>query len=83
MTKALKLIFAMAIAVAWSTASLAQDVPLNTTVSGGQGAEVQVGQGAAAAGSLVITPGLVIGVVVVAVAIATGGGDGSSTTTTN
>jgi len=67
MTKALKLISAAALAVATSTAAFAQDVPLNTTVAGGQGNEQLRGQAAGGAGALTalgVAAGLTLLVVV-------------------
>ncbi len=54
MTKTLKLISAAALMAATSTAAFAQDVPLNTTVSGGAGAEQVDGQ---VGGALVLSLG--------------------------
>ncbi|WP_299047645.1 hypothetical protein [uncultured Tateyamaria sp.] len=78
MTKAFKLISAAALVAATSTATLAQDVPLNTTVSGGQGAEIQVGQGEA--GVLAITPIAVTTVFAVGLALAAANSSSSTTT---
>ncbi|WP_415404733.1 hypothetical protein [Tateyamaria sp. SN3-11] len=78
MTKTLKLISAAALVAATSTAALAQDVPLNTTVAGGTGAEQVSGQGEA--GTLTLTAtGTLLGLT----AIVLLGGSSSSTTTTN
>lgn len=79
MTKAFQLISAAALVAATSTAALAQDVPLNTTVSGGQGTEIAAGQGEASA--LAITP--VAGITALAVGLAVAAGNSSSSTTTN
>lgn len=79
MTKTLKLISAAALVAATSTAALAQEVPLNTTVSGGQGSEIQAGQGEG--GSLIVNPLVILGIGAVALAIAAS--NSSSTTTTN
>lgn len=78
MTKTFKLISAAALVAATSTAAFAQDVPLNTTVSGGQGAEIKAGQGEAGG---VVIPAMTF-VVVTAAALALGASDDSSTTTT-
>ena len=67
MTKALKLIAAAALAAATSTAAFAQQIPLNTTVSGGQGSEQVQGQAAGAAAltsALGVAAGLTVLVVV-------------------
>ncbi|APX13243.1 hypothetical protein [Tateyamaria omphalii] len=80
MTKALKLISATALVAATSTAALAQDVPVNSTVSGGQGAEIQLGQGEA--GALTITPIGAAAAFTIGLAIAAGGSSSSTTTTT-
>ncbi|MBY5933576.1 hypothetical protein KUV51_11250 [Tateyamaria omphalii] len=79
MTKAFKLISAAALVAATSTAALAQDVPVNSTVSGGQGAEIQLGQGEA--GALGLTPVAAVGVFAIGLAIALGSSSSSSTTT--
>jgi hypothetical protein len=80
MTNTFKLISAAALLAVTSTAAFAQEVPLNTTVSGGAGAEIQVGQGEGAA--LVVTPAAA-GVIAAAVILAAAAGSSSSTTTTN
>ncbi|KIC49676.1 hypothetical protein [Tateyamaria sp. ANG-S1] len=79
MTNAFKLISAAALVAASSTAVLAQDVPVNSTVSGGQGAEIQIGQGEA--GALAITPVAAAAVFAIGLAIAAGGSSSSTTTT--
>lgn len=57
MKNTLKLISAAALVAATSTAVMANDVPLNTTVSGGQGVEKVEGQ---AAGGLLGLSGMAV-----------------------
>ena len=67
MTNTLKLISAAALFAATATASLAQDVPLNTTVAGGEGAEQLKGQAGGALGlssAIGVAAGLTLLVVV-------------------
>ncbi|GGX38776.1 hypothetical protein GCM10007385_02050 [Tateyamaria omphalii] len=78
MTKAFKLISTAAVLAATSTVALAQGVPLNTTVSGGQGAEIQAGQGEA--GAIALTPVATAGLLAATLAIAAGDSSSSSTT---
>ncbi|WP_147112006.1 hypothetical protein [Tateyamaria sp. syn59] len=79
MTKTFKLISAAALVAATSTAALAQDVPLNSTVSGGQGNEIQLGQGEA--GALAVPPAAVIAVTAAVLVIAAGSSSSTTTTT--
>lgn len=79
MTKAFKLISAAALVAATSTAALAQDVPLNTKIVGGQGAEIKAGQGEA--GALAISPLALTTILAIGLAAAASGS--SSSTTTN
>ncbi|MEL6451553.1 MAG: hypothetical protein AAFQ19_09845 [Pseudomonadota bacterium] len=76
MTKTLKLISAAAIVAATSTAAFAQDVPLNTTVAGGSGAEKVAGQ---AESTVLIPAAATVGVLTGIVLL---GGSSDSTTTT-
>jgi len=64
MTKALKLISVAALVAATSTAALANDVPLNTKVSGGEGTEQLAGQAAGAAIAL-SSMGVIAGLTVI------------------
>ncbi|MEO9685639.1 MAG: hypothetical protein ABJF86_01950 [Tateyamaria sp.] len=80
MTKTFKLISAAVLVAATSTAALAQEVPLNTVVAGGEGAEKLEGQAAGALGAGLTAAGTVIGLTVLTVL---GSADGSSSTTTN
>lgn len=78
MTKTLKLACAAAMLAASSTTVFAQDVPLNTTVSGGTGSEQVAGQAEGALGIAVgagVAAALTIAVVIAAA-------DGSTATTT-
>lgn len=79
MTKVFKLISAAALVAATSTAAVAQNVPVNSTMSGGQGAEIQVGQGQAS--DLNIDPMAAIAVLTVGLAIVAGNSSSSTTTT--
>ena len=79
MTKAFKLISAAALVAATSTAAFAQDVPVNSTVSGGQGEEIKAGQGEA--GALAITPDAAVAEFAITLAIVAGDSSSSSTTT--
>ena len=79
MTKVFKLISAAALVAATSTAAVAQNVPVNSTMSGGQGAEIQVGQGQAS--DLNIDPMAAIAVLTVGLAIVAGNSTSSTTTT--
>ena len=78
MTNTLKLIAAAALVAATSTAALAQDVPLNTTVAGGSGAEQLDGQGEANT-AILTTTGTLAGLTALVIIA----GSSSSTTTTN
>ncbi|WP_299143753.1 hypothetical protein [uncultured Tateyamaria sp.] len=78
MTKTFKLIAAAALVAATSTAALAQDVPLNTTVAGGNGAEIVNGQAEASAITLTA-----VGTFAGLTALAFIAGSDNSTTTTN
>jgi len=78
MTNTLKLIAAAALVAATSTAALAQDVPLNTTVAGGNGAEIVNGQAEPTAISLTAA-GTLAGLT----ALSLLAGSDNSTTTTN
>lgn len=76
MTKTLKLIAAAALVAATSTAAVAKDVPLNTTVSGGAGAEKVDGQ---AGGALSLSLGATATIVGLTTLLFIGAGSSNST----
>lgn len=75
MKKAFKLISAAALVAATATAAVANDVPLNTTVAGGQGTEQLQGQGAGTAALFTA-----MGTVSILTIIAVAGASSSSST---
>ncbi|MEP2891981.1 hypothetical protein [Tateyamaria sp.] len=79
MTKTFKLISAAILVAATSTAALAQEVPLNTVVAGGEGAEKLEGQAEGALGVGLTAAGTLVGLTVLTLL----GNDSSSSTSTD